>query len=303
MNHNSMNNEQDNIISLALLGHQKCGTRYIMQAIKESNLFNIISRKDIDFQSTEPLESRDKTNYKYIYADHPTALSQKIPIYSLKEFYPNMKALVIYRNPIDVMISMHIYLRVGMKKFSGKSIDAGLYKEKPITLPYLSNSKIYHSLMHGELRKIYEERFRYDLNAITLRENFKDGDFMEIMYEDFVSDNQKYFTDICRFIGVKNFTLPRNFINVSYLYKSAILHYVMNYLFFKTTGLDSKYLIESYANKSMRKSLYFYIYRLNEMKPNKILSDIEYQNLKDFYEPMVKDFGRTTKMDISKWGY
>jgi hypothetical protein len=77
----------------------------------------------------------------------------------------------------------------------------------------------------------------------------------------------------------------------------------MNYLFFKTTGLDSKYLIESYANKSMRKSLYFYIYRLNEMKPNKILSDIEYQNLKDFYEPMVKDFGRTTKMDISKWGY
>ncbi|MBT7553278.1 hypothetical protein HN670_02310, partial [bacterium] len=119
-----MNNEQDNIISLALLGHQKCGTRYISQAIKESNLFNIISRKDIDFQSTEPLESRDKTNSIYVYADHPTALSQIDSLHFLKKLHPNIKALVIYRNPVDVMISMHTYLRVGMKKFSGKSIDA-----------------------------------------------------------------------------------------------------------------------------------------------------------------------------------
>ncbi len=55
----------------------------------------------------------------------------------------------------------------------------------------MKDKDVCHSLVSGQLSKVYEERFRYDLNAITLRENFNDGDFMEILYEDFKEDNQK----------------------------------------------------------------------------------------------------------------
>ncbi len=123
--------------------------------------------------------------------------------------------------------------------------------------------------MHGELKKVYEERFRYDLNAITLRENFKDGDFMEVLYEDFKADNEKVMADICTFIGIKNISLPNKKKNVSYSYRFAMLHYIVIYLFYKITGLDSQYILNAYTEKHMNKSLIYYIFRVNEINPTR----------------------------------
>jgi hypothetical protein len=211
---------------------------------------------------------------------------------------------VIYRNPVDVMISMHKYLRVGRKQYTqGEMKDVGLYKGKPIFLPYLKDQDVCHSLVSGQLSKVYEERFRYDLNAITLRENFNDGDFMEILYEDFKEDNQKIMDDICTFIGIKSITLPIKKTNVSYSYRFPLLHYGVNYLFSKITGLDSNHLLNAYTENSMNKSLIHNIYKFNELDHDKVLSDMEREKIRCLYEPMVKEFSRITKIDVSKWGY
>ncbi len=110
-----MPDKQKNIKILALLGHQKGGTRYLMGAIKESGIFAILSHKEIISLSLKQRTSRDKINSSYVYADHPTALSEKDPVFLIKELYPNAQALVMYRNPVDAMISMHKYLRGGKK--------------------------------------------------------------------------------------------------------------------------------------------------------------------------------------------
>ncbi len=287
--------------TVVLVGHQKCGTNFIMECVQDLDDFLLInggrefnsdmSEKDI-FEIKERIENSGRVGFIYhVYGIH---LNWVIDI--LHRIDPNMMAMCIYREPISAMISWHNYIRYSHGKSWG--LNTNIRHQQVLPDKFFVDS----ILNDGMLSKAYQDRFRYDKSASRLRSEF--DMFSEFLYEDLKDDGyHHFFQKLYKMCDLGN---PPNFdsriINRSMSYRSELLARIVYKTWHLLTGIDSVELFKFYTEGNMQKSLLWRLMYINEKNRN-FLSQKDKDKLKEYFRPMVSDFATITSLDLSRWGY
>jgi len=130
-----------------------------------------------------------------MFIDFPHAIHNDEVLAMLHEIDPNMAAIIIYREPCDILLSKHNYRRQSVM------IDG------PDGDQFVDDKDFTESALHGQLKDIYETQYRFDRNAKRLRSHFKQ--FHEFTYENLKSDPDEFLAELFEFCAVKpTYKLP-----------------------------------------------------------------------------------------------
>ena len=283
----------------ALLGHNKCATTYLRDLLAGHPDVKLIKGEVLNgMPSYKRLDRADLAGGTGFIC-HPFAIQQDDLLREIVDTFGDVKALAVYRDPIDVIISMHAYMRRSMKR--GDLQDVGLTKK--IQIPYIEDRELYNSIKSGALKEVCEDRFSYDLNAARLRKYFKKEDILEILYEDFISDLEGALEKVTSFMGIEIGGLKdfKDRKNISYYPKSQFFYQAISWLSARITGLNSPG--KHFDDHPGKRCIFCALYRLNMKRPKKILSKDEYAELKEIYRPLAERFAAASGLDIGKWGY
>lgn len=140
----------------------------------------------------------------------PHYLYSKVAAEKIYTFNPNAKIIMILRNPVDFIYSLHShYVWIGYE--NAKDIKTALSIEKARRMGKNIPSRIYcpSALYYSERVKYYEQVNRfYDL--------FDNSNIKVIIFEDFKKNNHKVYKDILEFLCVDTCFVPEfTMINVN----------------------------------------------------------------------------------------
>lgn len=282
--------------SVVLCGHNKCATRWLAEVIKSAPGFNYVIWRDVTPEREVSLRQQIDRSGKVTFIDYPFAIQNEEALSLLKRIDADMAGLIIYREPIEAMLSMHNYSRkhYGKAQFGGPKSNISFEE-------FISDKAFVDSVLNAGLRSVYEGIYRYDLNSKNLRVYFTT--YKELLYDDLKKDTEEFLSSIFSFCGVDLiYEMPQRRVNRSLAFKSYWFHKKILAIFFRLTGIDSKVLVHAYADGSMKLSLVYLLMWLND-KRSHFLKPEQIQRLRYFFAPMVQDFARITELDLTPWGY
>ena len=284
--------------TVVLCGHNKCGTRWLAQSIQNMAGVHYVGQKKIrqffddgDYQFLKRLyRSEDK-----IYIDWPYSVQNPSALKFLKQVDKRMEAVIIYREPVAAMLSFHRYQRGSYR--NGYLLVSG--QKLPINKK-ISDRNVYEELKSGVLRRQYELLFQYDKNLALAKQHFTN--VHEFLYEDVLMDNTSTIKRICNILGC-DFpkSIQSNLVNVGMSVKSEFLHHLICKIMLISTGVDTKHMVSAFTEGHMRKSLLYYLFKLN-WSDAPLLKSQEIIELKKSYADMVRRFKKLTSCNLEVWG-
>ena len=143
----------------ALVGHQKCGTRWLTTILRDCDKIVFINSTDLKKHRSNG-DTDFFTRYSGINVpvliDATTSIPEVEHCEFLKKLDPDMEAILIYREPVSALVSMHHYQYGSYQSrkllVAGKNIDARAHH---------NNSELFQSLMEGTLKELYELQLSY----------------------------------------------------------------------------------------------------------------------------------------------
>jgi hypothetical protein len=283
---------------IVLSGHNKCGTRWLAKVINGLTDVHFVGQKEVrKFFETNDVSFIDRLrgSAKTVFIDWPYCVQNPEALDFLYKSDQNMEAMIIYREPVDAMVSFHRYQRGSYK--NGFLRVAG--QELPI-VNKIRDSNLHEELKSGLLRQQFEILFQYDLNLAAITSRFVK--VHEFLYEDLTKDNNAFIKRVCDILNcTQPFALPESRVNKAVKVRSELFHDIMCKSIAWITGIDSKLFVDAYKDNRMRKSLAFYLFSMNwsESYP---LSDLQVLDLKKSYSGMVECFAKVTSCNLSAWG-
>ena len=128
-----------------------------------------------------------------IYIDWPYCIQNSHALDFLNQVDERMEAIVIYREPVDAMLSFHRYQRGAYR--NGYLLVAG--QKLPIHKK-ITDANVYEQLKSGLLRQQFEILFQYDKNLALAKKHFIK--VHEFLYEDLQLDNASTIRRICNIL-------------------------------------------------------------------------------------------------------
>ena len=182
------------MIDFIIIGCQKCGTTVLKHNLKKMNglfipdkeihFFNSNYKKGIDWY-----ESHFNNKKNYINGEKtPNYITDKIYIERIYKHYPNIKLIILFRNPILRALSHwnHFNQIYGSQsKNWGWSFDNSLMKSLQNNPSILTNGNYFE-----QLQNVYKY--------------FSKDQIHIIINEDLRNNMDKVFTNLCIFLGIKN---------------------------------------------------------------------------------------------------
>ncbi|MCB9946837.1 MAG: hypothetical protein H6842_03295 [Rhodospirillaceae bacterium] len=289
--------------SIVLCGHNKCGTRWLAGVIAGSSTLRLVSPEgrglteaDISDDGVDRLRTLVAASPVPVLLDFPHAIQNEATLAALKRIDPEMAAIVIYREPVDVMLSMHNYQRWSYQNGQLYGTPSRLKVDRRVRDDDLADA-----IIDGPLRAQYEDLYRYDCNARRLRAFF--SRHHEALYDDLCEAPGRFVQAVFVFCGaVPDVEVSAERVNRSLAVRSWFLDRLISKSFFMLTGMNSRALYDHYKTGKLRGSPYRFLLRLND-KPAHFLKAGERQRLKDFFAPMVQEFFAVSGLDLRQWGY
>ena len=279
-----------------LCGHNRCGTTWIREAMKTVHSVRLFSTEDVLSKYSGYFIDVANNDPHILFFHCPYAIQNPDIIAKLRQIDAGMAAIIIYREPIAAMVSIHTYQRWGYEK----GLPGGP-KGQLLFDQHIRDKDVVESFISGKLREQFEATYRYDTNALILRGNFPH--YLELLYEDLEGDEEQFFLRILNFMNIKTtFTLPSERINQSMSVRSLFANKVIIKAFYLATGIDGSLLRRLYRNKKLRKSIFRFLMNLNS-KPSQFLSNSEKDRMREITGPMVTEFSTISELDLSPWGY
>ena len=282
--------------TVVLCGHNKCGTSWLREVINTIPSVQLVQFAELMENNVDHFSRLAQSDERKLYFHCPTTIQNPEALAKLKAIDPNMSAILIYREPVSAMLSMHNYQRWGY----GKNRPGGPLGQLRFGR-HISDKEFVEALISGELKEQFEATYRYDVNASSLRRSFPR--YLELLYDDLEGDQADFVRKILGFIDVEPvFTLPANRVNRSMAVRSMYADRAIIKLFYWATGIDGSALRRMYRNQVLRKSLFRSMMGLNKKSPY-FLSKCEIERLRNVVRPMVAEFSAITDLDLSRWGY
>lgn len=284
--------------TVVLCGHNKCGTRWLARSIKNIDGVQFIDQKKIRqyFQEGDvKFRKRLFGPNDSIYIDWPYCIQNSHALDFLTKVDEQMEAMIIYREPVDAMLSFHRYQRGAYR--NGYLLVAGqklpIYKK-------ITDANLHEQLKSGLLRHQFEILFQYDKNLTVAKKHFIK--VHEFLYEDLLIDNASSIKRICNILGCDCPKATQNGkVNVGMKVKSEFMHHLICKIMLTLSGLDTKHLVSAFAEGRLKKSLAYYLLRLN-WSDAPLLNSYEISDLKRSYADMVRRFEKLTSCDLEVWG-
>ncbi|OIQ00267.1 MAG: hypothetical protein AUK35_03855 [Zetaproteobacteria bacterium CG2_30_46_52] len=204
----------------------------------------------------------------------------------IKETLPNVKIIIVLRNPVERALSAYNHLRRDLREDS-ESFEEALEKE------HLRIQQRWEHLWHYKaVGEYYDQLLRY-------KNLFPDNKLLIINYDDFLSSPDMIIKDVCEFIGVDSsvsLDVGQKY-NQSGTLKSHFLHKLINHPNLLKKGLK---LITS---KKSRKFVSLKLKNWNTApKPSRVtnISD-DYKHLSRYYLEDIVNIEKITGLDLSAW--
>jgi hypothetical protein len=216
---------------LFLVGAPKGGTTSMHYYLKEHPEIFMSEVKEPHFFGTDlvsPRFIRDKEKYLALFSSAQDEkrvgessiyyLYSKIAVVELHEFSPNAKIIIMLRNPVEMIYSLHSeHLFCGDEKITNfeKALIAEESRRHGLRTP--AHCKVKFALLYREIAKYDQQVERY-FNVFG-RNNVK-----VIIFDDFKKDTARAYKETCEFLGVKSdFRTDFRVINAHKAVRSRVL--------------------------------------------------------------------------------
>ena len=246
-----------------LVGHTKCGTGFIDQAVRETGSVAICGSNEIAGLTVHEIQSFGKDQPLYAY--HQNAVH--IPQYLEKLQALKGPVFIIYRNPVDAALSL---VRQVLQGRDGP-VNVGVNQEILVNVQTLGNA--YEEFVEGAFREIIVDRYDYDRTSRVVREAFPAEQIKEYLFEDVVGGSSDYFKNLSHALGVNISPLHHRY-SATFAPRNRLLYHATGWLYHRLTGKNSS-IARHAATDEKSWSPFSILYRLNEMPASNHLT--EYQ--------------------------
>lgn len=271
-----------------VLGGHKCGTSSLHSYLKQHPEIIMPIDKGLDILGRSKLDIED---YKASYDTHQiinqktfgevssTYWRSETACLSIKKYFPNVKLLAILRNPVDRAFS-HYQMLSNQGKCQSKWEDICQNPQN-----FNTNGILTNGLYYTRLKSYLEE--------------FEDKQIYILLFDSFVADQKKFFSELFNFVGVSQDFIP----DTSYIVRkggqkkgSKLQKIFLSNNFMKTTA---KRIIRPFTNEKQRYMLGKKLSNLLVVKrklPNQSKS-----NLIDYYREDILKTQDIIDIDLSHW--
>ncbi len=252
-------------MGLAIIGHSKCGTVSISKLF-EDNGYPVYRRTGLNLDNF-----KHHSNDKFL-IDHPYA----VPTGDIKRISEVCEyAVMIFRDPIDIAVSMYGHIRRGMSIGEKRLI----VDHNDLFLDYYE--PIFKSLSDGgTMNEFANYNYDFEQNYRHAKELFGDK-LLIIRFEDltrFPKRTMDFLTNTSMGIELDG-SFPN--VNIGYSPKSDLVYQITSFLLHKLTGLNTKRYVRDVDEGGVRASLFTFLYNINKQNKSKILSKKEIKLLKN----------------------
>ena len=273
-----------------------------MSPVKETNFFALEGEKMVDPKDDPeqmfhyPWSVTNWEDYVKLFDGVETekAIGEVSPMYlyseeaafRIKERFPDMKLIVILRNPVDRLYSRFMHLARENRKPTSRFEDA-LDRE---TIWWRRNDLVKEGFYHNHLQKYYD---LFDKDQIKV-----------ILYDDFKSDPLKEVQNIYEFIGVNGWHEPdfNTEYNVSGLIKNPVIDRLIGQksVIKELAAMVNPKLKEAITSNQQLKKWINQIRKKNLVKVP-IPSNIRNAMIESVYGPDIQQLQRLINRDLSNW--
>lgn len=285
--------------SIVLAGHHKCGTRWLVDTLQHSNNIEVITSRGVDDHirnNKDAIAEKIRDSDRPVFIDYIYSICDTEALKLLKEIDPGMAGLVVYREPVDIILSMHNYQRWTYKNKRLVGYARSINVEKPVT-----DREFVESVENGVLNQQFFTIFDFERNAANLRTYF--DEFIELKYENLVRDSHSFVESIFNFMGVEmDISVPSSRINPSIGVRSELLDRLIAKSFLAMTGMNSAHLYSRFKHNQLQNSVYRFLLSMNRKDPH-FLSAKDRARLAKVFQRTVTEFRKISDLDVSDWGY
>ncbi|MCU1266145.1 MAG: hypothetical protein JWM21_2463 [Acidobacteria bacterium] len=288
-----------------LVGAPKCGTTAMYQFLSQHPDIFLPENKEVHFFGTDlysPHYSRDLEKYLGLFAGATNQkrvgegsvwyLYSKVASSEIKEFCPGAAILIMLRNPVDMIYSLHghrLYINSEDIEDFATALEAEEERRRGLRLP--ANPYPIAGLYYREVGKYAEQVQRYF--ACFGREQVK-----VLLYDDFKADPAGVCREVFSFLGVSPaFPLEISVINASKKIRSRALA-----SFLDPPPPLARKVARALTTPEMRHKLFRTVQGMNtEHRPRQPLPpDLKRRLLKGF-APDVQRLSELLGRDLSHW--
>lgn len=293
--------------SFFIVGAPKCGTTALFDYLGQHPSISLPSIKEPNFFNSDLQGSKKAKNiedYLRLFegCDSNTITGEATTWYlfskeaakNIHEFNPNAKIIIMLRNPVDMLYSLHShYMYHGnietITDFR-KALEAERERKQGRNLP--KNSTRPYGVFYSELVDFAPQIDRY-------YKKFGKDNVMVILFEDFIKDTNSIYGKVLDFLSVpKGFTPVIKKVNANKRVKNKMIHSLI--LFLKHNSFFS------FLTKELRLGFGFMrkIREMNREDSERKKMDLNFRNeLISKYLNKIKNLEKLLNRDLSKWYY
>jgi len=211
--------------NLFIVGHPRSGTTALhvflglhkdiyMSTLKEPHYFckDFHQESDEFYKKRIYFRYRDEQEYLRIFAgsssellvgeSSPRYLYSKVAAQLIQEFNSSAKIIIILRNPVDFLHSLHTRF-LATEKENIKDFEVALASESERRIGYgIPSGVICPSFLY------YSEWVKYYDHVKKFYDLFENDNIKILIYEDFKEDNKKIYLEVLEFLNLDAISLP-----------------------------------------------------------------------------------------------
>lgn len=287
--------------NLMLCGHVKCGTNYISACLENSPTIDFLSPGAVRKMTRGDLEAEKRhiravfeSASRPIFVHHNQGTHNTEWVDFVRELDPDIRAILIYRDPVDTLQSYQNRNRWTYRRPENAS-------SYPFVDRFVRDIDLVEAVIHGPLNAFYEQELQYGRSARFLREKFRG--FLELTYDEFQEDAHAVFEKMFTTMGAEPiYYPPQKNPNQGRAPKSWVMEKIIMKSFLMITGINSNELQKAFVENTIRPSPYYLLMKLNNKKKN-WMSEKQKRSLREFVQPMIADFRSISDLDIGAWEY
>lgn len=235
----------------------------------------------------------DVSDEKWIGEATTTYLYSKNAASEIKDFSPEAKILIMLRNPIDMIYSLHsqrLYELLEDIEDFDKAIDAEEDRKQGKRLP--------DGFAYPKEYLLYREIAKYSIQVKRYLDIFKKENVHIIIYDDFNKDTEGEFKNVCQFLGIStDLNINYNVVNPRKRLRSKKLE-----RFLKNPPCSLRLILRVFVPRNIRVTISKRLRSFNRLYvPRPCMLSKTRDSLKKDFAADIQEISKMIDRDLTYW--